>query len=576
MKKIIFVMLLIGLLIFTSIFVFPVSSKNVYLTSTGNTLYVGGSGLGNYSKIQDAVDNAENGSTIYVYSGIYSDSVTIDKSISLIGEDKNTTIIDRDGKENAPIYITCDNVIVTGFTLMSKFNRFSTYMPGIAVYSSFNHIYNNNISENGQGILLSRNTNNNSITNNFFYNNTWFGGSPSYGYGISMSETTNDNIISNNYFYNNHYGILFRGSRNIISDNQFYKDGIYTYDPGYDNVLSNNMVNDKPFVYLYGGSDQTIDGYAGQICLVNCDNIVVKNNEISNVVSAVTLLNSHNCKIFENEFSETLNECIAVIDSDNNEIQRNNILENKKGDAFIILRSDNNLIKENNMQKSKWGMLISKSHYNTIDGNNFIKNTRRSGIYASYISNTVFINNNISENRYDGVFIKDSEDCEFKNNIFYNNGKYNYEYCGIYVYGICKNFLIENNLFDSNYKYGVLLYFSDNIEVKNNIFINNDIGLSVHHSNKNLITKNNFINNNESCTFEYDYTCISKPTKWKNNYYDDLDNRKIIPGFFGIFKNYGSWGVSRFPTYMFRFPWFKFDLTAAENPHEIIVGGSSS
>ena len=35
--------------------------------SSGNTLYVGGSGEGNYSKIQDAINGASDGDTVFVY-----------------------------------------------------------------------------------------------------------------------------------------------------------------------------------------------------------------------------------------------------------------------------------------------------------------------------------------------------------------------------------------------------------------------------------------------------------------------------------------------------------------------------
>jgi hypothetical protein len=40
-------------------------------TSKGNWLYVGGSGPGNYTKIQDAIDNASNGDTVFVFNGTY-------------------------------------------------------------------------------------------------------------------------------------------------------------------------------------------------------------------------------------------------------------------------------------------------------------------------------------------------------------------------------------------------------------------------------------------------------------------------------------------------------------------------
>jgi len=40
---------------------------------TIRTLYVGGSGPGNYTKIQDAIDDASYGDTVFVYNGTYSD-----------------------------------------------------------------------------------------------------------------------------------------------------------------------------------------------------------------------------------------------------------------------------------------------------------------------------------------------------------------------------------------------------------------------------------------------------------------------------------------------------------------------
>ena len=39
--------------------------------SNDNTLYVGGSGEGNYTKIQDAIDDASDGDIVFVYNGTY-------------------------------------------------------------------------------------------------------------------------------------------------------------------------------------------------------------------------------------------------------------------------------------------------------------------------------------------------------------------------------------------------------------------------------------------------------------------------------------------------------------------------
>ena len=40
--------------------------RNINSNYNGNTLYVGGSGPGNFTKIQDAIDNASNGKTVFV------------------------------------------------------------------------------------------------------------------------------------------------------------------------------------------------------------------------------------------------------------------------------------------------------------------------------------------------------------------------------------------------------------------------------------------------------------------------------------------------------------------------------
>ena len=74
----------------------------------GKTLYVGGDGPNNYTAIQDAIDAAEDGDTIYVYSGIYYENITVDKTITLQGEDKISTIIDG-GETGDVINIIADN-----------------------------------------------------------------------------------------------------------------------------------------------------------------------------------------------------------------------------------------------------------------------------------------------------------------------------------------------------------------------------------------------------------------------------------------------------------------------------------
>jgi len=61
--------------------------------AAGNTLYVGGNSPGNYTTIQSAINTANPGDTIFVYSGTYYENVLVNKTLNLFGENKDITII---------------------------------------------------------------------------------------------------------------------------------------------------------------------------------------------------------------------------------------------------------------------------------------------------------------------------------------------------------------------------------------------------------------------------------------------------------------------------------------------------
>jgi parallel beta-helix repeat protein len=72
-----------------------------------------------YSTIQKAIDNASSGDTIFVAEGTYYENIIIDKSISLIGNNSETTILN--GNRTAykdVIHISENWVNVTGFRVL--------------------------------------------------------------------------------------------------------------------------------------------------------------------------------------------------------------------------------------------------------------------------------------------------------------------------------------------------------------------------------------------------------------------------------------------------------------------------
>ena len=106
---------IIVLFVFCNISFTTLSDENS--SNLSNTVYVGGSGTGNYSSIQSAIDAATVGDTVFVYNGTYYENVIVYKTIHMIGESRNGTIIDG-GNIDSTITITSDYVSVERFCVI--------------------------------------------------------------------------------------------------------------------------------------------------------------------------------------------------------------------------------------------------------------------------------------------------------------------------------------------------------------------------------------------------------------------------------------------------------------------------
>lgn len=395
--------------------------------NNNNILYVGGSGPGNYSKIQDAINEALPGDTIFVYddSSPYYENLIIDKSIKLIGENRNTTIIC--GGEHIVIDIQGNNVSIENLTIANNSHTWPAYgivMEGngikilgniikncttaieawflnesfickneiagktlIGIYLYFSN--NNKISENkicvsDEAISISGNAIGNVIEGNFIMGDVWLGVEE---WGFPPVFVMNTFVLNNKIFMG---GLKIWKARN--------------------NIISNNTVNGKPLVYLERRRGCVID-YAGQVILVNCRNIVVKNLDISDTCVAIQLRNCKRCKIIANCI-HNCTEGIALYDSKNNVVTNcilknssiylwksrcNTIKENKVKEGVIILgylSIGNKIIK--NVIDSGYGLVGVLTILNTIERNNFSSNDIGIGLTASpfnFILKNTFVGN---------------------------------------------------------------------------------------------------------------------------------------------------------------------------------------
>ena len=137
----------------------------------GNILYVGGSGPGNYSSIQDAIEDANDGDTILVYSGVYKENIEISymRDLTIIGENMENTIIDGNfNKDNVVTLYHSDYIKLANFTIRNSGQ--SHYYSGLeSYYSGYCEILNCKFENNFHGIIVFR-SDYNKIKNCIFNN----------------------------------------------------------------------------------------------------------------------------------------------------------------------------------------------------------------------------------------------------------------------------------------------------------------------------------------------------------------------------------------------------------------------
>jgi len=264
---------------------------------------VNASGGGDYTRIQDAINESSNGDIIWVAAGTYNENVIINKSVSLHGESNSTTIINGNGSGNI-FEVIANGVVINGFMIQNGSN-------GIHITSS-NNVFSNNVIRDMEGVnggsgstggsssgIYVSGSNNNSIINNIINNftgglggtavsTTRYGSTGGISSGIylfsSINTTLTGNTISNMRGGGGGTGGLYSsGGTGGISS------GIYLSGSINNTLIGNNISNMTGGMGGTGGSYGSggTGGISSGIYLYGSANNSLTGNIISNSTGGV-------------------------------------------------------------------------------------------------------------------------------------------------------------------------------------------------------------------------------------------------------------------------------------------------
>jgi parallel beta-helix repeat protein len=345
-----------------------------------------------YPAIQRAINNATEGDRIFVLSGTYYENVVVNKTVSLMGEDGKTTIIDGN-RTGTVVTITANNVLIDGFTIQNSGNL--RWDSGIYLLeSSYNYLTNITVRDNNNGIHVMGGSNvlrNIDLVNNTYNFGVWgdspsdfiqdidtsnkVNGKPIYFYVNRNSEIVPEDVgylgivnsqnitVSNLNISKNGQGILLAYSNYIQIENVTIFNnrlGVHLFSSAV-NLLDENFVQDNEVgVYIYLSSNNVIRG-----------NAILSQAGISS--SGIEIHWSNFNSVIRNQVENVSSGAIGIWGSYGNGVYDNKVENNRIG---IVLDSQNTIIIGNTIKDSSEGMQIqSGSQYNTLYHNNFINNT---------------------------------------------------------------------------------------------------------------------------------------------------------------------------------------------------------
>lgn len=285
-----------------------------------NVIIVDDEGDGDFTTINNAVRAAKIGDTIEVYSGIYYENVIVDKQLILkgiakelgTGDDIGKPTIDSEGfgsleSSNSSIKLKADRCIVENFTVI---NSGAFYGAGIKIYSAYNIIQNNLVSNNWYGINPIEESSFNFISNNEIKDNECFG----VKYSGLVDDLCSDNNISNNEISGSGIGVSV-APRDIVYNNTIFKNRVgINFESENAQAMKNTIYENEIGVFLHENNlvvkNNNIRNNNVGVEMVYCIGSIVSCNNLTNNDLGIRFQNGKNgkyCSItFNNFFNNTL------------------------------------------------------------------------------------------------------------------------------------------------------------------------------------------------------------------------------------------------------------------------------
>ena len=279
-----------------------------------------------HGKLQAAINLARNGDTLILESGIYSGSINIDRSLSLLGN--KDSIIDGEGTGHV-VVISAANVLVKGLTIQHSGNDLNTEDSAIFV------------TEKGDNAR---------IEGNDFKNNL---------IGVYLkgpkSAIVSDNVIIGSRFHRvNDRGngvYLWNTPGSIIKNNdiRYGRDGIFV-NTSHHNIFDGNRLSDLRFAihYMYTNNSEiknnvSINNNVGY-ALMFSHHIIAKNNQSIGDNERGLFFNFTNYSTIEgNSVSGGTEKCVFIYNANFNVINNNSFADCSIGIHFTAGSESNKI-----------------------------------------------------------------------------------------------------------------------------------------------------------------------------------------------------------------------------------------